>query len=98
MSSKRSAVAVAVWCAQGVVVTRPSTKIATPRAAMIHQLTWVAAVNPGPIAPAAPLPARAPRTATPSVCPTWRPVDATAAATPAWAGGIPDTAVLVIGG
>ena len=37
-------------------------------------------------------------TATPSVAPTCRLVDATAAATPACAGGIPETAVLVIGG
>jgi len=39
-----------------------------------------------------------PITATPSVAPTWRQVDAIEAATPAWAGGIPDTAVLEIGG
>jgi hypothetical protein len=45
-----------------------------------------------------PAPATAPSTATPSVNPTWRLVVATAEATPAWEGGIPDTAVLVIGG
>ena len=39
----------------------------------------------------------APTTATPSVWPTWREVVAIAAATPAWARGIPDTAALVIG-
>ena len=39
----------------------------------------------------------APTTATPSVCPNCRLVEATAAATPACARGIPDTAVLVIG-
>ena len=43
-------------------------------------------------------PATAPTTATPSVIPTCRLVEATAAATPAWAGGIPETAVFVIGG
>ena len=39
----------------------------------------------------------APATATPSVGPTWREVVAIAAATPACARGIPDTAALVIG-
>lgn len=39
----------------------------------------------------------APTTATPKVWPIWRDVDAMAAATPAWALGIPDTAALVIG-
>jgi hypothetical protein len=39
-----------------------------------------------------------PVTATPSVAPTWRHVDAIEAATPAWAGGIPETAVLEIRG
>jgi hypothetical protein len=58
----------------------------------------VAAANSGPIAPPKPPAATAPNTATPSVMPTWRLVVATAAATPACAGGIPDTAVLAIGG
>ena len=39
----------------------------------------------------------APTTATPSDWPTWRLVEAMAAATPAWERGMPDTAVLVIG-
>ena len=65
---------------------------------MIHQLTWVAAANPGPDRPRAAAGEGAPRTATPSVWPTWRLVEATAAATPACDGGIPETAVLVIGG
>ena len=39
----------------------------------------------------------APTTATPSVEPTWREVVAIAAATPACARGIPETAALVIG-
>ena len=43
-------------------------------------------------------PASAPSTATPSVAPTWRLVEATAAATPACDGGIPVIAVFVIGG
>ncbi len=47
----------------------------------------------------APTPAAstAPTTATPRVWPSWRLVEATAAATPAWARGMPETAVLVMG-
>ena len=41
--------------------------------------------------------ATAPTMAIPSEAPIWRLVDAMAAATPAWARGMPDTAVLVIG-
>lgn len=52
----------------------------------------------GPMTVAIPLLSAAPTTAIPSVFPTWRLVDAIAAATPACVGGIPDTAVLVIGG
>ena len=52
----------------------------------------------GPSAPLTPPPATAPTTATPRVWPTWRLVEATAAATPACEGGMPETAVLVIGG
>ena len=40
---------------------------------------------------------REPTTATPRVWPTCRDVEAMAAATPAWARGMPETAVLVIG-
>jgi hypothetical protein len=58
----------------------------------------VACANPRPISPPRPPTATAPKTATPSVSPTWRLVVATAAATPACAAGIPDTAVLAIGG
>ena len=65
---------------------------------MIHQPGWVATAKPWPSAPEPPPPATAPSTATPSVWPTCRLVEATAAATPAWDGGMPDTAVLVIGG
>lgn len=39
----------------------------------------------------------APMTATPRVPPIWRLVEATAAATPAWVRGMPETAVLVMG-
>src|SRR5207302_11325635 len=58
----------------------------------------VAAAKPLPISPEMPAPATAPTIATPSVAPTCRLVEATAAATPACEGGIPETAVLVIGG
>ena len=39
-----------------------------------------------------------PITATPSTEPTWRVAEMTAEATPACAGGMPETPVLVIGG
>ena len=65
---------------------------------MIHQPGCVRGAKPRPSAPATPPPAIAPITATPSVIPTCRLVDATAAATPACDGGMPDTAVFVIGG
>ena len=64
---------------------------------MIHQPGWVAAAKLLPIPPASVPPQIAPITATPSVTPTCRLVDATAAATPACSEGIPETAVLVIG-
>ena len=63
-----------------------------------HHPAWVAAAKLGPIAPDSVPPAIAPITATPSVIPTDRLVDAIAAATPACEPGIPDTAVFVIGG
>jgi hypothetical protein len=81
-----------------VVVRWPSAATASPRAATIHQPGRVACANPRPISLPRPPTATAPNTATPSVSPAWRLVVATAAATPACAGGIPDTAVLAIGG
>ena len=65
---------------------------------MIQNPAWVASAKLAPIAAEIVPPETAPITATPSVIPTWRLVEAIAAATPACAGGIPDTAVLVIGG
>ena len=65
---------------------------------MIHHPECVAAAKLGPIAPEIAPPEIAPSTATPSVIPTCRLVEAMAAATPACAAGIPDTAVFVIGG
>ena len=64
---------------------------------MIHQPVWLACGEPGPDAGTGADATAAPTTATPSVAPIWRLVDATAAATPAWLRGMPDTAVLVIG-
>ena len=74
---------VAVSLAHSVVLRRLRIRIATPNPTMIHQPGWVALANPLPITPDSPLPATAPTTATPSVAPTWRLVEATAAATPA---------------
>jgi selenocysteine lyase/cysteine desulfurase len=97
-AASRSAVRRAESRAQPVVVTKPRAATVSPRAATIHQPGRVASANPRSIASPRPLPAMAPNTATPSVMPAWRLVVATAAATPACAGGIPDTAVLAIGG
>src|SRR5579884_2822150 len=69
-----------------VVVSVVRRSMARPHAAMIHQ-----AAGRAPAAIAAPI------TAMPSAEPTWRLVAATAAATPAWARGRPETAVSVIG-
>jgi hypothetical protein len=58
----------------------------------------VVAAKLGPIAPEIVPPAIAPITATPRVKPTCRLVEAIAAATPACDGGIPETALFVMGG
>src|SRR5262245_21798771 len=79
--------------ARVVVATTPSAKTAAPQAASSHQAGWLAVVRDVPAWEAT----IAPITATPSVWPTWREVVAIAAATPAWARGIPDTAAFVIG-
>ena len=99
-SSSRNSSAVwrAVSSAHRVVVSTPRIRQRAPRPAQIHQPAWVAAAKPGPIAPEIAPPQTAPITATPSVNPTVRLVEATAAATPACEAGMPDTAVLVIGG
>jgi hypothetical protein len=80
-----------------VVVTRPIAAITRPLAARIHQPGWPAAANPA--RPGARVRAATiePRTATPRLFPIWRPVVVIAAETPAWARGMPATAVLVIG-
>ncbi|WP_425559877.1 hypothetical protein [Kitasatospora paranensis] len=63
----------------------------------IHQPTWLAAGNPAANGPTTAAVTAVPITATPSDWPTCRLVEATAAATPAWASGMPETAELVIG-
>ncbi len=64
---------------------------------MIHQPTWLAAVKPVRIGPTMTEVTAEPTTATLSDWPTRVYQDAIAAATPACARGMPDTAVLVIG-
>ena len=65
---------------------------------MIHQPTRLASVKPARRLPCRTDSTADPAIATPSAVPTCRLVDAIPAATPAWDTGIPDTAVLVIGG
>ena len=88
--------AVAVSSAQPVVVIRPSATIKSPQPVTSHQPGWVpVARRAGSVVATT---AIAPTSATPSDWPTWRLVEATAEATPACAGGMPETAVFVIGG
>src|SRR6202034_3882286 len=84
----------AVPRAHPLVDARPTSSTASPQPDTMAQPPWLAAVNPATSWPAT----IDPITATPRVAPTWRQVDAIEAATPDWAGGIPDTAVLEIGG
>src|SRR4051812_49641372 len=67
----------------------------SPQAVVTHHPGRLACAIDAPEGPAATM---APMIATPSEIPTRRLVDAIAAATPACAAGMPDTAVLVIGG
>lgn len=99
------AVRTAVALAHGPVVRTPSAATATPQPATIHHTVspfrrippiWLAISLPPP-AGTVPAANTEPITATPRVAPTWRLVEATAAATPAWLSGMPDTAVFVIG-
>ena len=76
--------------------SQPSSAISTPKPDMAHQTGWVATVKSIPCVRAAAT--TEPAIATPIAAPTCRLVDATAAATPDCAGGMPDTAVCVIGG
>lgn len=82
---------------QAPAVISPTTSTATPQPAISHQPTWLAVTNPVRSGPTITDTTTEPITATPTDYPTCLLVDATAAATPAWATGIPDTAVFVIG-
>jgi len=64
---------------------------------MMYQHSFAASTNPDSKEPTRRAVRTVPATATPSEAPTWRLVDAIAAATPAWERGIPETAALVIG-
>lgn len=68
-----------------------------PQPARIAQPAWLAELRPSCIEPCTRATATVPISATPSDPPTWRLVEATAAATPDCERGIPETAVLVIG-
>src|SRR6266702_6167366 len=87
----------AVCLAHGPVVIRPIVSTASPQPVSTHQPAWLAATNPVLIGPDSPETTTDPITATPSDEPTCLLVEATAAATPAWARGMPDIAVVVIG-
>ena len=63
-----------------------------------HHPGCVARAKAGPKLMPEPVPTIAPTTAIPIVEPTWRLEEAIAPATPACSGGIPEIAVLVIGG
>ncbi len=65
---------------------------------MISHPAWLAWTKPVRSEPCKAEVTAEPASATPSELPTCRLVEATAAATPAWATGMPETAVLPIGG
>src|SRR5206468_4365397 len=93
----RSAARAAVARAHRPVVSSPMSRTAVPHPVMIHQPAWLAWVNPTRSGPCSAEVTTDPTTATPRVTPIWRLVEATAAATPACARGMPATAVVVIG-
>src|ERR1700712_3794355 len=88
------AVRSALRSARRLVLAAPSTSTHAPAPAMIHQPGRLAETRSPGSAPDEPVLITEPTTATPSAAPTCRLVDATAAATPAWDRGIPETAVL----
>src|SRR5664279_730845 len=87
----------AVSLAHPVVVASPSSSTTAPHPAVIHQPAWLAVAKLVRSSPWMPAVATAPTTATPRDWPTCRLVEAMAAATPACARGMPETAVLVLG-
>src|SRR5919107_4541654 len=91
------AVRSALRSARRLVLAAPSSRTHTPAPTMIHQPGRLADTRSLAIAPEDPVLITDPMMATPSAAPTCRLVEATAAATPAWDRGIPETAVLVTG-
>ena len=96
-SASSRAVRSALRSAGRLVLATPSASTQAPAPAMIHQPGRLAAARSLAIAPCEPVLITEPMIATPSAAPTCRLVEATAAATPAWERGMPETAVLVIG-
>jgi hypothetical protein len=78
-------------------VAAPTTNTVTPKPAITHSAGRLAAMKSAPVMPEMCELRIDPTIATPSPVPMLRLVVATAAATPAWLRGIPDTAVFVIG-
>src|SRR5260370_16766333 len=91
----RAAVRAAVARAQRPVVTRPVTRTTTPQPAMMSQPAWLAGTKPVPSGPCRAEAIADPVSATPSDPPTWRLVEATAAATPPSPPPIPHPAALL---
>ena len=94
----RLAVRSAVVFAHRLVLMNPASKVAAPQPATLHQPAWLASAKPVRTAPCSADSTADPMTATPSEVPTCRLVEAIAAASPAWDGGMLDTAVLLIAG
>src|SRR5580700_401372 len=95
-SSNRCATRFVLARDHAVSDARPSTSTAAPQAVITHQMACVAVVKSVPRAWL--MATIVPETATPMAAPTWRLVEAMAAATPAWDNGIPATALLEIAG
>ena len=83
--------------AHAVVATRPRINTTAPQPARTHQPARLARAKSRWLPFASDAETSDPTTATPNVEPIWREVLAMAAATPAWARGMPETAALVIG-
>src|SRR5258705_463794 len=96
-SSKRAAARLAVFTAQRPVLSSPRTRMAAPSPSTSHHTPCSTLVNAVPPRARAG-PTIVPEIATPRVVPVWRPAEASEVATPAIERGIPETAVLVIGG
>ena len=82
--------------AHGVFDAKPSRSTIAPQAVITHQMACVAVVKSVPRAWL--MATTVPETATPMAAPTWRLVEAMAAATPACDSGMPATALSEIAG